>query len=144
MSVPCFYCCEPTVPAKNGQTEIWPNARTRDHVVPKSKGGSGHGNKVVACGWCNGSKGDRSLEEWLKWLGRRDLDKGKYAEVMVRKGKVIVARTQWLLEWDRNRPRPIPKSQRQTNIASNKKESPVVPSTQGAETVLGEVVEQGQ
>lgn len=39
---------------------------TRDHVVPKSRGGSDDpSNIVVACRTCNCSKGDRTPEEWL-------------------------------------------------------------------------------
>lgn len=38
---------------------------TRDHVIPKSKGGRGmHSNTVWACQACNLSKGSRTPEEW--------------------------------------------------------------------------------
>lgn len=38
---------------------------TRDHVIPKSKGGKTHfTNMVLACVRCNGRKADLSLEEY--------------------------------------------------------------------------------
>lgn len=39
---------------------------TLDHVVPKSKGGRA---TIPACSWCNGTKGDKNLREWLMWIG---------------------------------------------------------------------------
>ena len=40
---------------------------TLDHVIPKSKGGKNTwDNLVTACRWCNGEKGDLSLEEYGK------------------------------------------------------------------------------
>jgi 5-methylcytosine-specific restriction endonuclease McrA len=39
---------------------------TRDHIRPRSKGGTlAAGNKVLACDPCNGDKGSRSLKSWL-------------------------------------------------------------------------------
>lgn len=39
---------------------------TRDHVMPKSRGGANDDeNKVWACRSCNSAKGDRTPEEWL-------------------------------------------------------------------------------
>ena len=39
---------------------------TRDHVLPKSRGGShDESNKVWACRSCNSAKGNRTPEEWL-------------------------------------------------------------------------------
>lgn len=38
---------------------------TLDHVIPLSKGGKHNANNVVpACAHCNGSKGNKTLEEW--------------------------------------------------------------------------------
>jgi len=38
----------------------------RDHVFPRSRGGSeAPGNIVIACQSCNSAKGDRTPEEWL-------------------------------------------------------------------------------
>lgn len=39
---------------------------TRDHVIPKSKGGINKGNLVHCCKECNQFKNDLSLKEWLK------------------------------------------------------------------------------
>jgi 5-methylcytosine-specific restriction endonuclease McrA len=41
-------------------------ARTADHVIPHSKGGTRTlTNLVAACSTCNTSKGDRTLAEWV-------------------------------------------------------------------------------
>ena len=43
--------------------------RTKDHVIPKSKGGKlTKDNKVYACRRCNRSKGDLTIEEWIEKL----------------------------------------------------------------------------
>lgn len=56
----CHYCG-----TKDGPFQI-------DHVVPVSRGGNhGLSNLVVACQWCNCSKGDKLLNEWGGWKGRR-------------------------------------------------------------------------
>lgn len=38
---------------------------TKDHVLPKSRGGQRKGNLVWACRNCNSAKGDRTPQEWL-------------------------------------------------------------------------------
>lgn len=48
----CVYCGAP--------------AKTWDHVLPRSRGGTNDpGNLVLACGSCNCSKGFRTPDEWL-------------------------------------------------------------------------------
>lgn len=40
---------------------------TRDHVVPRSRGGSNDPENIVyACRSCNAAKGNRTPEEWLR------------------------------------------------------------------------------
>lgn len=50
-----------------------PNASTREHLIPrkrgKRKGGLGP-PLVVACAWCNSSRGDRTDAEWIELLER--------------------------------------------------------------------------
>jgi 5-methylcytosine-specific restriction endonuclease McrA len=42
---------------------------TRDHLKPRSRGGTfAKGNKLIVCEPCNGSKGNRTLEEWAARL----------------------------------------------------------------------------
>jgi len=55
----CYYCREYLTDLN----------RTRDHVIPKSKGGKlSKDNKVYACKKCNRNKGDLSIEEWIERL----------------------------------------------------------------------------
>lgn len=56
---PCAYCGQPMA------------APTRDHIRPRSKGGTLAGqNKALACDPCNQAKGSRSLASWLYRLRR--------------------------------------------------------------------------
>jgi 5-methylcytosine-specific restriction endonuclease McrA len=50
---PCAYCGEPMA------------APTRDHIRPRSKGGTLAQGKALVCSPCNGDKGSRSLASWL-------------------------------------------------------------------------------
>jgi 5-methylcytosine-specific restriction endonuclease McrA len=55
----CYYC-------KEYLTDL---NRTKDHVIPKSKGGKlTKDNKVYACRKCNRNKGDLTIEEWMEKL----------------------------------------------------------------------------
>lgn len=86
--VDCFYCGRPLYeeakpPAKkisvSGVIEKlipapriidWPR-KTRDHVIPKSRGGGQHPTIVPACGECNQEKGRLTIEEYRAVLGFR-------------------------------------------------------------------------
>jgi 5-methylcytosine-specific restriction endonuclease McrA len=54
----CFYCEEPF-------EAIHPFHATRDHVVPKSRGGKGGRNLVAACAQCNTRKASMPLQAFL-------------------------------------------------------------------------------
>jgi CRISPR/Cas system Type II protein with McrA/HNH and RuvC-like nuclease domain len=55
----CYYCREYLTDLN----------RTKDHVIPKSKGGKlSKDNKVFACRKCNRNKGDLTIEEWIEKL----------------------------------------------------------------------------
>jgi len=55
----CYYCRE-------FLTDL---NRTKDHVIPKSKGGKlSKDNKVFACRKCNRNKGDLTIKEWIEKL----------------------------------------------------------------------------
>jgi 5-methylcytosine-specific restriction endonuclease McrA len=59
----CYYC---RTPFDNSPK----HRKTRDHVIPQSKGGT----KTVACCWlCNNRKGDMSAEQFFKILERERL-----------------------------------------------------------------------
>lgn len=51
--VQCFYCLQ----------FFTPDLITRDHFIPRAKGGTLLRNKVSACGPCNQSKGSRMPTE---------------------------------------------------------------------------------
>lgn len=56
--VPCHWCGEPM---QNRDPHLRP---TRDHVIPRSRGGGGRENIVFACFDCNQLKGDMPPEAW--------------------------------------------------------------------------------
>ena len=56
----CVYCARIMYGEQTGA------APTRDHAVPKSRGGTmATSNRLIACFECNQLKNDRTLEEWL-------------------------------------------------------------------------------
>lgn len=59
----CFYCGQP----------LRPGTATRDHVVPRSEGGGGGWNVVLACRPCNKRKANLPVQRFLQseWLTRR-------------------------------------------------------------------------
>jgi 5-methylcytosine-specific restriction endonuclease McrA len=65
----CAYCGRET---KKGGTKR-PNFShpTRDHVIPKSRGGRGDHNIVLACMECNCDKGDMTVDEYRVILALR-------------------------------------------------------------------------
>jgi len=61
---PCPYCGDPMDPAKGRKP-------TRDHIKPKSRGGSlAGGNRAVVCERCNADKANKHLEGFLLRLLR--------------------------------------------------------------------------
>ena len=59
---PCWYC---GASLKGGK-------RTRDHVVPKAKGGT-YGKKVDACERCNNKKADLTIHQFReKFFGGKE------------------------------------------------------------------------
>jgi hypothetical protein len=57
---PCPYCKRPMIPF----TSTHP---TKDHVVPKSKGGR---ETIIACSKCNNAKGNMMPDEWAAFMAR--------------------------------------------------------------------------
>jgi 5-methylcytosine-specific restriction endonuclease McrA len=44
---------------------------SRDHIIPKSKGGKGDKNLRPCCCHCNGEKGDMHLKQYIELLNRK-------------------------------------------------------------------------
>lgn len=59
----CWWCGR-TLAGSRSQS---PRAKTREHIVPKSRGGSAKaGNIRAACRQCNTSRGDSM--QWIPWI----------------------------------------------------------------------------
>lgn len=71
---PCPYCgakmgvCEQGSPLARSQVDA-PRYPTRDHLLPRSRGGTNAAKNIaICCRCCNGDKGDRTPREWLAAL----------------------------------------------------------------------------
>lgn len=68
----CYYCT---------RHRSYAGKLTRDHIIPKSRGGRGKKNNVVwACSRCNGWKGSKFLHEWLDEIETKKVTPGGYAQ----------------------------------------------------------------
>lgn len=64
----CHYCRRETIRSILLKRND-PLTRTRDHVIPLSKGGTNaRENKVIACLRCNNLKGDMMPDEWQAYM----------------------------------------------------------------------------
>lgn len=58
---PCPYCGRPM--------DFCQRRPSRDHLTPRSRGGTNHpSNRIICCARCNSHKGDYTLNEWLARL----------------------------------------------------------------------------
>ncbi len=62
----CYWCGRILVPPRRRRRNAVNNA-TREHLVPRSKGGGRKGGIVLACGFCNSSRGDEPDGEWIPY-----------------------------------------------------------------------------
>jgi hypothetical protein len=62
----CFYCGIETTTARGPKSKPLPdNYRTKDHMLPKSRGGDGlRHNTVLCCDKCNREKGCLTFDEY--------------------------------------------------------------------------------
>lgn len=59
----CFWCGRLTHRKQPGQTKVYDHTATRDHVIPKSAGGTDAlWNLVLACFKCNADRADLPAE----------------------------------------------------------------------------------
>ena len=71
ISTPCPYCGDEMskmLPRHGKQNSTDMKFPTRDHIVPKSKGKTLSGNKIIVCRECNELKGPRDLKEFFIYL----------------------------------------------------------------------------
>lgn len=65
----CTYCKRDTIRSIFASRVNHPLTRTRDHVVPLSRGGLDvAANRVIACLRCNGLKGNMLPHEWTEYM----------------------------------------------------------------------------
>lgn len=63
---PCHWCKRPMTRRRRPDERVaLGTAASRDHVVPKAKGGTA---KVWACNRCNNLKGDMMPDDWMAWM----------------------------------------------------------------------------
>jgi len=91
----CFYCERPMGAASVGGKVL---LRTKDHIIPRSKGGhSGKTNILYCCHMCNGAKSNLTPDEFAKWLDRKidstigKRQKGLYSVMLENTRKLIIA-----------------------------------------------------
>lgn len=73
----CYYCGTP----------LDMDFFTLDHIIPKKSGGtSDDSNLVPCCHFCNMSKADRTIEEWVAYLV---VDKARHEEILKKINAVI-------------------------------------------------------
>lgn len=85
----CFYCEREL----NDKSDIEPENPwldlTKDHVIPKSKGGSGDIRNIrICCAQCNKLKADRTPEEFQEFLEDR-IANGKYGNGLYRRATFV-------------------------------------------------------
>ena len=85
----CFYCGEGLEKPKRNNSHT-PYTATIDHVVARRNGGLGKlNNRVWSCHWCNNSKGNKSVENWVLWLRNQPHD---LSAVAARKRRKVIGR----------------------------------------------------
>lgn len=97
----CVYCGHP----------LTPETMEIDHIVPRSKGGTGDfQNKVCACGSCNAAKADSWIGTFLSGFnGRRRRHYENRLDTLVEQGRMSLQKRGLLSDW---REEPLPEGRR--------------------------------
>lgn len=75
---PCPYCRETMLQEQLGRRP------SRDHILPRSKGGVLRKNKLICCEACNRDKDDKTLWQWQRALKKRGDKRARFVlEVIV-------------------------------------------------------------
>lgn len=65
----CYHCDGEGIWVRSGADNKRPDAFTRDHVTPRSRGGSNRPDNIVdCCRQCNTSKGPKTLDEFRRFI----------------------------------------------------------------------------
>lgn len=60
----CYYCSVHLTRSGTRKPSSW----SRDHLIPKSRGGSNHPSNIVPCCLqCNNEKGSMTADEYIAW-----------------------------------------------------------------------------
>lgn len=63
----CYFCCNPMTLKKSDQKKLKASDATREHLIPKAKGGSNRAvNLKCSCYKCNKDRGDMCALEWMR------------------------------------------------------------------------------
>lgn len=69
----CYYCGVKLQQHK-GHGKVPPNAAAVEHMVPKSRGGTGKADNITAACWtCNASKGTKTIDEYRRWFAYKNV-----------------------------------------------------------------------
>lgn len=72
MRTHCGYCGVSIKKFQTRHKQVHPaNMATKDHIIPRSRGGGSHGNIMWCCSQCNADKHNLTLNEWRLVLSLR-------------------------------------------------------------------------
>lgn len=81
----CYYCDKPIVhyKAATHANGLYGNKRTKEHIIPRSKGGTNNSINIIwACEKCNSRRSSISIEDYYKSMCRTKEERKRVAELI--------------------------------------------------------------